>query len=355
MGLRVRGNLPGPWGRRRYDRRPILPRGGRSPRPDEAAACPPSIAPVMTSSSATSAGPSWSPSTASSSATRSRRSPPSARFRRAAGRRSCSRASSAARRVGRYSFVGAGPFLRFQASAMRSDRDDRPGLGTAGRRTSGTPRPAARCWKSGSTPYRPPHLRACRVLRRRGRLRRATTPSATSNGCRTRPAGRPRLARPVRSRFTTAWSSSTTSTRPSRSSLMPAVDPPRSRGSYDRGLPARRSTWSSGCNRAVGRLQLTDIAPSARPQLSPVRPTSRQATLRGGRRDAARSTSRPATSSRSSSASGSQTETKARPFDIYRTLRVVNPSPFMFYLQGCGHCSWSAARRRSWCRVEDDR
>src|SRR5438132_7006512 len=24
-------------------------------------------------------------------------------------------------------------------------------------------------------------------------------------------------------------------------------------------------------------------------------------------------------------------ETRARPFDIYRTLRVVNPSPFMFY------------------------
>ena len=28
-----------------------------------------------------------------------------------------------------------------------------------------------------------------------------------------------------------------------------------------------------------------------------------------------------------------QTETKARPFDIYRSLRVVNPSPFMVYLQ----------------------
>jgi anthranilate synthase component I len=27
-----------------------------------------------------------------------------------------------------------------------------------------------------------------------------------------------------------------------------------------------------------------------------------------------------------------QTETRARPFDIYRTLRVLNPSPFMFYL-----------------------
>lgn len=30
-----------------------------------------------------------------------------------------------------------------------------------------------------------------------------------------------------------------------------------------------------------------------------------------------------------------ETETTAKPFDIYRTLRVVNPSPFLFYLQ-CG-------------------
>jgi anthranilate synthase component 1 len=33
-----------------------------------------------------------------------------------------------------------------------------------------------------------------------------------------------------------------------------------------------------------------------------------------------------------------QTETKARPFDIYRTLRVVNPSPFLFYLKARNLC-----------------
>ena len=32
------------------------------------------------------------------------------------------------------------------------------------------------------------------------------------------------------------------------------------------------------------------------------------------------------------------TPTRARPFDIYRTLRVVNPSPFMFYLQSGPLC-----------------
>ncbi|MFN4258300.1 MAG: anthranilate synthase component I [Gemmataceae bacterium] len=33
-----------------------------------------------------------------------------------------------------------------------------------------------------------------------------------------------------------------------------------------------------------------------------------------------------------------KTETKARPFDIYRTLRVINPSPFMFYLKAGPLC-----------------
>jgi anthranilate synthase component 1 len=33
-----------------------------------------------------------------------------------------------------------------------------------------------------------------------------------------------------------------------------------------------------------------------------------------------------------------ETETRARPFDIYRTLRVVNPSPFMFYLKAGATC-----------------
>jgi anthranilate synthase component 1 len=33
-----------------------------------------------------------------------------------------------------------------------------------------------------------------------------------------------------------------------------------------------------------------------------------------------------------------RTETKAKPFDIYRTLRVVNPSPFLFYLKARDLC-----------------
>ncbi len=48
------------------------------------------------------------------------------------------------------------------------------------------------------------------------------------------------------------------------------------------------------------------------------------------------------------------TETTARPFDIYRTLRVVNPSPFMFYLK-TGPLCLVGASPEIMCRVEGDK
>jgi anthranilate synthase component 1 len=48
------------------------------------------------------------------------------------------------------------------------------------------------------------------------------------------------------------------------------------------------------------------------------------------------------------------TETQARPFDIYRTLRVVNPSPFMFYLKMGALCLVGASPEIM-VRVEDDK
>ncbi len=47
-------------------------------------------------------------------------------------------------------------------------------------------------------------------------------------------------------------------------------------------------------------------------------------------------------------------ETRARPFDIYRTLRVVNPSPFMFYLR-TGPLCLVGSSPEIMCRVEGDR
>jgi anthranilate synthase component 1 len=49
-----------------------------------------------------------------------------------------------------------------------------------------------------------------------------------------------------------------------------------------------------------------------------------------------------------------QTETKARPFDIYRTLRVVNPSPFLFYLRS-GNLFLVGSSPEIMCRAEGDR
>jgi anthranilate synthase component 1 len=47
-----------------------------------------------------------------------------------------------------------------------------------------------------------------------------------------------------------------------------------------------------------------------------------------------------------------RTQTRARPFDIYRALRVVNPSPFMFYLRA-GAVTLIGASPEIMCRVEN--
>jgi anthranilate synthase component I len=47
-----------------------------------------------------------------------------------------------------------------------------------------------------------------------------------------------------------------------------------------------------------------------------------------------------------------RTETRARPFDIYRALRVVNPSPFMFFLRA-GEVTLVGASPEIMCRVEN--
>jgi anthranilate synthase component 1 len=47
-----------------------------------------------------------------------------------------------------------------------------------------------------------------------------------------------------------------------------------------------------------------------------------------------------------------RTETTAKPFDIYRALRVVNPSPFMFYLRA-GEVTLVGASPEIMCRAEN--
>jgi anthranilate synthase component 1 len=47
-----------------------------------------------------------------------------------------------------------------------------------------------------------------------------------------------------------------------------------------------------------------------------------------------------------------RTETRARPFDVYRALRVVNPSPFMFFVRA-GGVTLVGASPEIMCRVEN--
>jgi anthranilate synthase component 1 len=49
-----------------------------------------------------------------------------------------------------------------------------------------------------------------------------------------------------------------------------------------------------------------------------------------------------------------QTQTQADPFDLYRILRVVNPSPFMFYLR-CGELTLVGSSPEIMVRVEGDK
>ncbi|HEX3314950.1 MAG TPA: anthranilate synthase component I [Gemmataceae bacterium] len=49
------------------------------------------------------------------------------------------------------------------------------------------------------------------------------------------------------------------------------------------------------------------------------------------------------------------TETEARPFDIYRTLRVVNPSPFMFFVKSGTDLALIGSSPEIMVRVEEDK
>ena len=102
-----------------------------------------------------------------------------------------------------------------------------------------------------------------------------------------------------------------------------------------RGLRARRvpgsTSWSRGWASPTPELGLSDIDTEEPIAVVPgvefhAVPNTRRSS------GIARSTSRRETSSRSFRVSDSQVETSAEPFNIYRVLRVVNPSPFLFYL-----------------------
>ena len=107
------------------------------------------------------------------------------------------------------------------------------------------------------------------------------------------------------------------------------LDPPTLREAY-RIASERVDRMVERLQQGVADLQLTDITPLGTPTL-PVRSNFTREAFHAAVRRAieyihAGDIFQVVLSQRF------QTETRARPFDIYRALRVINPSPFMFYL-----------------------
>jgi anthranilate synthase component I len=109
--------------------------------------------------------------------------------------------------------------------------------------------------------------------------------------------------------------------------------------------------------RGVADIQLTDIDPSGSslaPRPSPLAPTESNFTRAEFEAavEKAREYINAGDAFQIVLSQRFRTETRARPFDIYRALRVVNPSPFMFYLRA-GEVTLVGASPEIMCRVEN--
>ena len=118
------------------------------------------------------------------------------------------------------------------------------------------------------------------------------------------------------------------------------------------GRPAGGSTSSrSGSSQALPASAVPD-RPLSTTSPSDVTSNVGREQLPSRRSRRRRSTSSPATSSRSCRRSGCRGRPSAHPFSIYRALRMVNPSPYMYYLQ-MGDAHIVGASPEMLVRVED--
>lgn len=126
-----------------------------------------------------------------------------------------------------------------------------------------------------------------------------------------------------------------------------------------------RAAYTDACRRVdqlverlqqgVADLQLTDIDPKAAARASGARPPLSSNFTREGFEAAVEKAREYINAGDAFQIVLSQrfrTDTTARPFDIYRALRVVNPSPFMFYLRA-GAVTLVGASPEIMCRAEN--
>ena len=254
-------------------------------------------------------------------------------------------------RVGRYSFLGSGPFLRFQAYDRRVQIQsilpgtDAPAARAAPVQTEELEHPdPLRLLEERLAAYRAPHLsglpRFCggavgyAAYDAVRYIERLPNPPPDDRHL-------PDLCFAFYDRMV-IFDHITKTIAAVAHAHVPGV---RGQGSGVRNEELRRS-YQAACERVdrlverlqqgVADLQLTDIAPIGEvhlPYRSNFEPADFEAAVRKCKEYIkAGDIFQVVLSQRL------QTETRARPFDIYRTLRVVNPSPFLFYLKAGPLC-----------------
>jgi anthranilate synthase component 1 len=259
-------------------------------------------------------------------------------------------------RVGRYSFVGSGPFVRFQAFGTKVQIQEAAGIPAPG----GRPRAAVlteleeadplRLLEARLAAYRAPHLpglpRFCG-----GAVGYAGYDTVRYAERLPHPPADDRQLPDLSFAFYDRMVIFDHINKTIAVVAHAHVDPSDLQGSY-RAACGRVDRLVERLQQGVADLQLTDIAPVGEVRLpyrsNFERPAFEAAVEKCKEYIKAGDIFQVVLSQRL------QTETKARPFDIYRTLRVVNPSPFMFYVKAGPLCLVGSSPEIM-VRVEGDR
>jgi anthranilate synthase component 1 len=237
-------------------------------------------------------------------------------------------------RVGRYSFLGSGPFLRFQAFDRRVQIQETAADGRASRPVESEHPDPLKLLEERLTAYAAPHLpglpRFCGgavgyagydTVRY---VERLLHPPMDDRDL-------PDLCFAFYDRMVIFDHITKTIAVVAHAHVNPQ-DPARS---YETAC-ARVDRLVERLQQGVADLQLTDIAPVGETSL-PYRSNFTQADFEAAV-EKCKEYIKAGDAFQVVLSQRLETETRSRPFDIYRTLRVVNPSPFMFYLKAGPTC-----------------
>jgi anthranilate synthase component 1 len=257
----------------------------------------------------------------------------------------------AGERIGRYSFLGAGPFLRFQAHGNRvTIQVPRPGSPGAWQTTELEHADPLALLQERLGPYRAPVLTG---------LPSFTGGAVGYAGYDTvryveRLPNPPLDDRQLPDLCFALYDRMVIFDHINKTIVAVAhahVEPANLRTSYDSACQ-RVDRLVERLHQGVADLQLTDISPigeSSQPYVSNFSSAEFEAAV-----EKCKEYIRAGDIFQVVLSQRLLTETRARPFDIYRTLRVVNPSPFLFYLRS-GNLFLVGSSPEIMCRTEGDR